>query len=74
MVQLCMLSIHLRRHRMAELLVIIKVLQLKINFLALTVHSDLDSMFICFIPHCVEQQRPCVVSVNKDKSQDSKQG
>ena len=29
--------------------------------------SDLDSVFIGFIPHCVEQQWPCGLSVIKDK-------
>ena len=52
---------------MAELLAIIKGWQLEINLLGLTVLSDLDSMFISFILHCVEQQWPCGFSVNKDK-------
>ena len=43
-----MLSAHVRQRHMAELLVIIKILQLKINHLALTVLSDLDSMFMSF--------------------------
>ena len=37
MVHLCMLSVHVGWHHMAELLVIIKVLKLKISFLASTV-------------------------------------
>ena len=44
---------------MVEFLVIIRVWPLKINILALTVLSDLDSMFINYIPHCVEQLWPC---------------
>ena len=62
-----MLSVYVWRYYMAELIVIIKVLQLEINLLALTVLSDLDSMFIGFSPPCVEQQWPCVLSVNEDK-------
>ena len=56
MVHLCMLSVHMWWHHMAELLVIIKVPQLNINLLASTVVSDLESMFKGFIPYCVEQQ------------------
>ena len=66
MVHLCMLSVDVRQHHMAELLVIIKVLPLEINLLALTVLSDLESMFTSFIPYCIEQQ-PCVLSANKNK-------
>ena len=40
---------------MAELLVIIKVRLFEISLLALTVVSDLDSMFMGFIPHFLEQ-------------------
>ena len=46
-------------HQMVEFLVIITVWPLKINLLALTVLSDLDSMFISSIPHWVEQLWPC---------------
>ena len=46
--------------------VTIYVWQLEINLLASTVFSYLDSMFRGFIPHCAEQQWPCVLSVYKD--------
>ena len=52
---------------MAEILVIIKVWQLKIDFLAVTVLSDHESVFLGFIPHSVEQQWPCDLSVYKDE-------
>ena len=49
---------------MAELLVIIKVLKLKISFLASTVLSDLESMFMGFIPHCIALHTNCHVFKN----------
>ena len=39
----------------------------RLYFLALTVLSDLESVFLGFIPHCVEQQWPCDLSVYKDE-------
>ena len=56
MVHFCMLSVYVRQHHMAELLVIIKFWQLKINLLALTLLSDLNSIFMDSISDCVEQQ------------------
>ena len=67
MVPLCMLSVHAGQHHMAELLVIVIVWQLEIILLALTVFSNLDSVFTSFISHCIEQQWPDVLGDDMDK-------
>ena len=60
-------SVYVRQHHIAKHLVIIRDWQLDITLLVLTVLSDLDSMFIAFISHHVEQQWPCVRSVIEGK-------